>query len=115
MNLKFVANKSDNKIEVCFDKEKLSFSLDEKNNVNNDDIITMLTNIAKEISAGNFDKKKNIETLEAESLGELKGLYEFIYSLFDSFIDKFNEESQSYQENIQDIINKKQASLKREY
>ncbi len=50
-----------------------------------------------------------------EELGELKGLYEFIYSLFMSFVDKFNKELESYQENLDNIINKKQTTLKREF
>ncbi len=115
MNLTFTAIKEQNKIEVTFDKEKLSFSLDDKNNVSNDLIVKMLTNIAKEISAGNFDKTKNIETLDSEQLGDLKGLYEFIYSLYISFIDKFNEESVNYQNEIDEMIAKKQSGLKREF
>ncbi len=115
MNLTFNAVKEENKIEVFFDKEKISFSLDDKNSVSNDAIVKMLTNIAKEITAGNFDKEKNIEKLEQEQLGELKGLYEFIYSLFVSFVDKFNEESKSFQEKIDDMIARRQNSLKREF
>ncbi len=115
MNLTFKANKEENKIEVVFDKEVLTFCLSDKNNVSNDDIVKMLTNIAKEISAGNFNKKKNVEGLDPEELGELKGLYEFIYSLFISFVDKFNKELETYQENLDNIINKKQTTLKRDF
>ncbi len=114
MDLKFVAVKEENKIEVIFDKETIAFSLDEKNLVSNEIIIKMLTNLAKEISAGNFKKEKNIIALDAEELGELKGLYEFVYSLFTSFVDKFNNESERYQQEIEEMLNKKQGSIKRE-
>ncbi len=115
MNLTFNAIKQENKIEVVFDKEKISFSLDDKNSVSNDAIVRMLTNIAKEITAGNFDKEKNIEKLDQEQLGELKGLYDFICSLFVSFVDKFNEESETFQEQIDEMISRKQNSLKRDF
>ncbi len=115
MNLTFNAIKEQNKIEVTFDKEKIAFSLDSKNNVSNDVIIKMLTNIAREIGANNFNKEKNIEALDAEELGDLKGLYEFIYSLYITFIDKFTEESTNYQAELDEAINRRAGALKRDF
>ena len=102
-NKKVVNNRK--AIEVSFDKKVLIFSLDD-NELTNDNIIEMLTLIAKEISAGNFDYQKDVVGINKDDLNEIKDLYEFIFNLFKDFIVRYIEESKTFEESLnqQDII-----------
>ncbi len=96
-NKKVVNNR--NAIEVSFDKKVLIFSLDD-NELTNDNIIEMLTLIAKEISAGNFDYQKDVVGINKDDLNEIKDLYEFIFNLFKDFITTYMDEMKTFDKEL---------------
>lgn len=88
-------------IKITFGKKTaIEVSLSKPNEVSNEKIVSMLTEIAREISSNNFDWSNDVVTISKEDLGELEDIYNFMHELFHNFYVTYTEEHSKFEEQL---------------